>query len=288
MPAGFLEISPSIIRTVFPQRNPDAHKNDFGNLLIIGGSGKYSGSSALSAMAAYRSGVDLVTLVAPRRAADIVASFSPDIVTCPVNGDFFTLEHLAEVKELIQDKTAVLIGGGMGRRAETLEFIKQVLTQEHLPIVIDADAIYAVVGCHELVKEEKFVLTPHAYEFQVLTEEIPPVELEAKVPLVQKWAVELTSTIVLKGAEDVISDGQQTVINTTGNPFMTVGGTGDTLAGILAALLAQGTEEFAAACAAAYINGAAGDLAAAQMGPSVIASDLLGFIPQVIMEVLAV
>ena len=97
--------------------------------------------------------------------------------------------------------------------------------------------------------------------------------------------MELTSTIVLKGKEDIISDGQQTVINKTGNPFMTVGGTGDTLAGLLGAFLAQGVEEFTAACGAAYVNGAAGDLAAAQLGPGVMASDLLNYIPQIFIDV---
>ncbi|MBU1110389.1 NAD(P)H-hydrate dehydratase [Patescibacteria group bacterium] len=277
----------SIIKQIFPPRKSGAHKNDHGHLLVIGGSKLYSGSPAFNALAAYKVGVDMVTIAAPRRAADIAASFSPDLITYPLEGDWLNLSHLNEIDELIQGKTAVLIGGGIGRRDETQNLVREILKTEHLPIVLDADAIYAVVGHHHLLKEKKFVLTPHIYEFQILTEETPPHDFNALTELVKKWAIELTSTIILKGQNDIISDGQQTVINETGNPFMTVGGTGDTLAGIFASLLARGVEEFAAASGAAYINGAAGDLAAAQLGPGFMASDLLNCIPQVIMDIIA-
>jgi hydroxyethylthiazole kinase-like uncharacterized protein yjeF len=280
------EIDASILKDIFPRRKTEVHKNDYGHLLVIGGSKLYSGSPILNALAAYRVGVDLVTIVAPRRVADIAARFAPDLITYPVNGDFFTPAHLDEVTELVQGKTAVVIGGGMGRKQESLEFVTGFLQRENLPIVIDADAIYAVVGQHHLLKEKKFVLTPHAYEFEILTEEAPPKEMDLRAPLVQKWAMELTSTIVLKGKIDVISDGQQTKVNQTGNPFMTVGGTGDTLAGIFGSFLAQGIDEFSAACGAAYLNGAAGDIAAAELGPGMMASDLLDKLPQVIMEML--
>ena len=280
------KVNQSIITKVFPPRKPAAHKNDFGHLLVIGGSKLYTGSPILNALAAYKAGTDLVTIVAPKRTADTAAAFSPDLITYPVEGDFFTPAHLDKVFELIQGKTAVVIGSGIGRRRETLTFVQEILARQTLPIVIDADAIYGLVGQHSLVKEKKFVLTPHAYEFQILTEAIPPAGLEERIELVKKWSVELTSTILLKGSQDIISDGQETMINETGNPFMTVGGSGDTLAGIYGGLLAQGVDEFDAGCAAAFINGAAGDLAAAQLGPGMLATDLLNFIPQVIMETL--
>lgn len=279
-------IDTDIMSQIFLERKGDAHKSDFGHLLVIGGSRMYSGSPALSAWAAYRSGVDLVTVAAPRRAADIVAGFSPDLITYPLEGEFFSPRHSEEVLQLIEGKDAVVIGGGIGRREETLEFVREILSTENLPIVIDADAIYALVGNHHLLKEKKFVLTPHAYEFQVLVGEVPPDDFEEKVEEVARWALELTSTVVLKGQVDIVSDGQRTVLNRTGNPFMTVGGTGDTLAGLLGSFLAQGVEEFAAACGAAYVNGVAGDFAAAHLGPALCATDLIDFLPEVYLDYL--
>lgn len=278
------EISADILKTIYKPRDSQAHKYDFGSLLVIGGSKLYHGSPTFNAMAAYKCGVDLVTVAAPKRAADFVAAFSPNLVTYPLEGDCFSQKHIKEILGLLKGKTAMVIGGGMCREKPILDAITKLLKKTSLPTVIDADAIHALIGNEKILKNKPFVLTPHAYEFHVLTGQIPPGEIEERIKLVKEVALKLQTTIILKGKIDIISDGQKVTLNKTGNPYMTVGGTGDTLAGILGSLLAQRLPEFDAACAAAYINGAAGDLAAAQLGPGMLASDLVENIPEIIMS----
>ncbi|MCG2686318.1 NAD(P)H-hydrate dehydratase [Candidatus Parcubacteria bacterium] len=276
------EVSAEILGKVYRPRKAEVHKYDFGHLLVVGGSKLYSGSPALNALAAYRTGIDLVTVVAPQRAADIIATFAPDLITCPVPGDYFQPTHLKEVVSLLDQKTAVVIGGGMGREKETLEFVKQFLLQVELPVVVDADAIYAAAEIKDKLVGKPLVFTPHAYEFSVLAGEELVANSQPCIDTVKHLASVLKSVVLLKGSEDIIADGQKAASNKTGNPFMTVGGTGDTLAGMVGSFLAQGIDPFTAACAAAYLNGAAGDLAAEELGPSLMASDLLDFIPEIL------
>jgi len=282
------EISNKILKEVYPQRRPEAHKYDFGHLLVIGGSKLYSGSPAFNALAAYRTGVDLVTVVAPRRAADIIASFSPDLITYPIEGDFFTPKHLHEVNDLLNGKDAVVVGGGMGREFETLEFIRQFLMGLNTPAVIDADALHAVEGKGayqesaeaSMFEGKNFILTPHAHEFYILTGRELPTDEVKRADIVREAAAGLETIILTKGSPDIVSDGTRVALNRTGNPYLTVGGTGDTLAGICGAYLTFGLDPFTAACAAAFVNGRAGDLAAEELGAALMATDLLDYLPQ--------
>jgi len=276
------EVTGEILREVYKERDPDSCKYDFGHLLVVGGSKLYSGSPALSALAAYRSGVDLVTVVAPRRPADIIASFSPDLITYPLDGDFFEPKHLKEVHKLLENKAAVVIGGGMGREEKTFEFISEFLKIVGVPVVIDADAIHAVAQNKKILAGSDFVLTPHLYEFYILTGVRLSKNLDERVEAVKKAAADLRTTILLKGRVDIISDGEKVALNKTGSPYLTVGGTGDTLAGILGSLLAQGNNLWTSTCAAAFINGLAGEYAADEFGPGVLATDLIEYIPEII------
>jgi len=277
-----IEVTANILQKIYKPRDPQAHKYDFGHLLVVGGSKLYHGSPALSALAAYRSGVDLATIIAPKRAADAIASLSPDLITYPLDCDYFSAQNLSEVSQHLPQKTAVVIGGGIELKDESIKFILEFLDKVDLPVVLDAGAIHAVAKKKEVIAAKPFVLTPHAYEFKVLTGIKASDSLNERAATVQKMARKLQTTILLKGPIDIISNGKEIAINKTGNVFMTVGGTGDTLAGICGSLLAQGIEIFGAACAAAYINGRAGDLAAARFGRGLIASDLINFIPQAI------
>lgn len=263
------------IRRKISSRSSKAHKYDFGHLLVIGGSRLYSGSPALNSLAAYRSGVDLVTTVAPKRAADIIASFSPSLITYPLDNDNFKRAHLEEVENLKERADAVVIGGGMGRDYEVREAIGKFLRDLEIPVVIDADAIHAVSEKKEVIKKN-FVLTPHSQEFEVLTGE------EGKKNQVKKSAKELGCVILRKGNPDVISDGEEVVENDTGNQYLTVGGTGDTLAGIGGSLLAQGIDPLKAAWGAAWINGKAGEIAGEEKKIGLMPDDLLDKIPEAI------
>jgi len=287
-----IEVTKSILKTIYKKRPATTHKYDYGLLLTIGGSQFYSGSPALSALAAFRAGVDMVHIIVPKRAADIIASFSPNLAAYPLEGERLTKQHLSTLLEMTKSaeivtkgKTAVVIGGGMGRSPETQETILEYLSEIKIPAVIDADAIYAVAKKPEILKEKPFLITPHGYEFFILTgKEILGKKDEEKIKIVSEETKRLKTTILLKGKLDIIADSKEDkiAINRTGHPTMSVGGTGDTLAGIAGAILARGENCFQAAGAAAYINGLAGEKAAEKLGESMTATDLIEEISNVL------
>ncbi|MCX6814124.1 MAG: NAD(P)H-hydrate dehydratase [Candidatus Aenigmarchaeota archaeon] len=275
-------VSKEILKKIYLPRPEWSHKGNFGHVLIIGGSRKYSGSPAFAAFAAFRSGSDLVTIAAPERAANTIASFSPDMITEPLKGDYLNNSHLKPILEIAKNADAIVIGGGIERKQETASLVQNLLKSVRIPCVIDADAVHAVSLNPEILSGKPFVLTPHQREFQSLTREDPTNEISHRTDVVKFFAARLKTTILLKGHTDIISDGERVSHNTTGNPNMTKGGTGDTLAGICGAVLGMKFDPFTAACAAAYINGAAGDLAAKEKGPGLMASDLLDKIALII------
>ncbi len=265
-----LTVTKDFVKKLYSKRPDWSHKGDFGRLLIIGGSSLYSGSPILAALAAYRSGVDWVMIAAPKDVAHQIRSYSPDLMSYPLDGEFVSIKNIKTLLELEENYDAVLIGGGMGRVKEVKKTIIEFLKNTSLPCVIDADAIHAVAEEKKVIRSN-FVLTPHSYEFYVLTGE----KISDRAEQVTRYAQELGATILLKGHIDYISDGKQAAINKTGNPSMTKAGTGDSLAGICGALLARKIAPFDAACAAAYINGAAGDLANTKLGVSLLATDVI-------------
>ena len=285
-----LEVTREILDKIYKERPREAKKYDFGLLVVIGGSDFYSGSPALAAMAAFKSGVDMVRIIAPKRAADIIASFSPNLAAFPLEGKWLEKKHLATLIEMTESakavsygKTAVVIGGGLGRSKETQEVIFEYLARVQVPVVIDADAIHAISKKPGIISGKPFLVTPHTYEFFILTgKEVYKLPKEEKIKAVYQEAKKLKTTILLKGATDIISDGKEVALNYTGSGLMTVGGMGDTLAGIAGALLARGIDPFLAGQAAAYINGLAGELAAKKLGESLTATDLIDEIPNVL------
>ncbi len=284
------EVTKNILKNIYPARPATVRKYDFGLLSVIGGSDFYSGSPALSALAAFRAGADMVRIVAPKRAADIIASFSPILAAYPLEGKWLTKEHLAvllsmteSAKQVSGGKTAAVIGGGMGRTAETQEAILEYLSQIEVPAVIDADAIHAIAKNPEIISGKNFLITPHTYEFFILTgREVYELTDEEKIKAVQEEADKLQTTILLKGKLDIISNGKETAVNRTGTSYMTGGGCGDTLAGICGALLARGVNIFEAGQAGAYINGKAGEIAAKKFGEAMTVNDLIEAIPEVL------
>ncbi len=284
------EINQSIIDKIYKERPKNSRKYDYGLLIVIGGSDFYSGSPALSAMAAFQTGVDMVRIIAPKRAADIIASFSPTLAAYPLEGKRITKEHLPDLLSMIESakivsrgNLAVVLGGGVGRSEETQEVILELLSKTSVPTIIDADAIYAVKNKKEVLAQRDCIITPHYYEFLSLTDkDIFELTLEEKMKVVQEEAKRLEATIILKGEVDIISDGKETAINKIGSPYLTVGGCGDTLAGIAGALVARKESLFDASAAAAYINSSAGRLAAQELGESVVATDLIDNIYKII------
>jgi len=286
------EVTKNILKEIYKERPKESKKYDFGLLIVIGGSDFYSGSPALSAMAAFKSGCDMVRVIAPKRAADIIASFSPNLAAYPLEGNWLESKHLATLLEMTESakavsygKTAVVIGGGMGRSEETQKAILEYLEQVSVPVVIDADAIHAVGKKPEIGAGKPFLFTPHTYEFFVLTgKEIYKLPFEEKIKMVQEEAARLQTTILLKGPTDIISDGKEVALNKTGSPYLSKGGTGDTLAGICGALMARGIDAFTSAQAAAYINGKAGEIVSQRLKEGLLATELIEAIPEVIKD----
>ncbi|MGC9200560.1 MAG: NAD(P)H-hydrate dehydratase [Candidatus Aenigmatarchaeota archaeon] len=280
-----MEVRLDILKEIYKKREEWCHKHDFGNLLVIGASKLYPTTPLLVALAAYRAGVDWVTIAAPEEASKIIASYSPDIMVYPLKGDFLSKENVEEILKISEKRDAIEIGGGLTRDEKVLEAIFEILKKIDKPCVIDDDAIYAFSKHKEELKGKNFVLTPHSYEFFVLSGIKVGNDLKERIEAVKKVAKELKVTILLKGHFDVISDGERVAVNKTGSTAMTKAGFGNTLAGILAAYLARKVDAFTAACAAAYVNGKAGELASKKFSEGILPTDLIQFIPEVIKKV---
>ncbi len=285
-----IEVTKDILKKVYPSRPPEVRKYDYGLLLVIGGSEFYSGQPAVSTLAAFKAGVDVVRIIAPKRAADIIASFSPTFSAYPLAGDWLEKKHLATLlsmaesaRDVAPGKAAVLIGGGIGRTPETQETVLEFLSANTLPAVIDADAIRALAKNPAVIKGENSIVTPNTFEFFALTgRQVWQLSAEERIKAVEEEAAKLGATIILKGKIDIISNGKETAWNKTGSPYLSKIGTGDSLAGIAAAFLARGNDCFTAAQAATYINGLAGQIAAKKYGESLSAIDLIESIQEVI------
>jgi len=282
-PEAELYAGPGDISLVQKPRPIEAHKGDFGRLLIIGGSETFSGAPALAALAALRTGVDLVYVAAPRDTAYAIATMSPDLITVKLEGSHLDSRSVGVIEGLLDRATAVVMGSGFGLHRDTVSAVKplfNLIGKKKMPLVLDADALKVFAEFKHRVNFP-VVLTPHLGEYKILTGEDIPNDLSDRVKHVCRVAGELGVVIVLKGHVDIISDGINTKLNLTGNPGMTVGGTGDTLSGITGALLAQGFTPFQAAVAGAFINGAAGDFVRDEKGYHLVPTDLIDWIPKV-------
>ncbi len=260
--------------TPFLKRPAGSHKGDAGRVLVIGG-GAYSGAPALSALGALRAGADIVTVAAPRDVSDIIASFSPNLIVRKLSGKRLAEDDLPLISELIEKHDVVVMGMGLGTADETSAAVRKIVPLCR-KAVIDADALSPSL-LH--VFHKNMIITPHAGEMKRISGVDVP-DGKEKTDFIRKFARDNNVTVLLKGAVDIISDGIEVRANRTGNAGMTVGGTGDVLAGLVGALFAK-HHAFEAANAAAFINGAAGDLAFLEFGYGLLATDVIDFIPKV-------
>src|SRR2546425_8025539 len=208
----------------------------------------------------------------------------PDLITVKLPGEHLNLKDLPELERWMTSSDAIVLGPGIGLHEETVDVVKKLITQTgelNKPLVLDADAL-KIFGRSRRRLNNPAVLTPHAGEFaQVLQRKISP-EISLRQEATTQLAKETGATVVLKGSVDIVADPTRLKLNKTGNPYMTVGGTGDVLAGIVGALLAQHIEPFRAAAAGAFLNGLAGDMLMKERGPTVTPLALVDFIPQAI------
>jgi hydroxyethylthiazole kinase-like uncharacterized protein yjeF len=212
-----------------------------------------------------------------------VSSISPDLITLKLKGDHLSVGNMVALQPYLGMVDAVVLGPGLGTHAETREFVKACVTaieSEGKPLLLDADGLKAFAEFKRALRVP-LVLTPHAGEYTILTGRKLSESSEERVEEVQKTAADLKAVVLLKGQVDLVCDGKRIKLNFTGNPGMTVGGTGDVLSGIVGALLAQKADPFEATVAGAFVNGAAGDFVAGDKGYHMVATDLLEWIPRV-------
>lgn len=271
-----------------PPRQPESNKGTYGRVLVAAGSRGMSGAAVLCASAALRGGAGLVQVAVPAGILPIVAAGNPCYLTAPLPEDSEgRLARLAEgpLLERIAAHDVTALGPGLGRSADLTYLISIVLTQAAKPLVLDADSLNAIEGQTHLLRQRPgpTILTPHPGEFARLRR-LPIAEVQARrQELAVQFAADHGVVLVLKGHGTVVTDGQRCYTNTTGNPGLATGGTGDVLTGLIAALVGQGLEPFAAAQLGAHWHGRAGDLARDALGEvSLIASDLLDYLPPAI------
>lgn len=253
----------------FMERQAGGHKGDSGRILIIGG-GAYTGAPALSALSALRAGADIVTVAAPESVSGIIASFSPNLIVRPLPGSKLSVNSIPEISKLIEKHDVVVMGMGLGTAGDTMQAVREIVPLCK-KLVIDADALIRGLLPAD---DADIIITPHTGEMKRLSDVEIPVDDTEKRDFVRDFAGNNNVTVLLKGAVDIISDGVEVRSNRTGNAGMTVGGTGDVLAGLTGALFAKG-DAFSAACAAAFINGAAGDIAYDKSGYGLLATDII-------------
>lgn len=271
---------------LYPTAPRDQHKGQGGVVLVVGG-GPYTGAPAVAGMAALRAGADLAILLVPKRAWSVVASYSPNLVVRPLNGEDLDLEDPANRVALnlwMKKADSVVVGCGAGLHdgaKRALVHVVEEAAREGVPHVCDADAITALAD-HPKALTPRALATPHAREFATLAKVALPGGEKERGEVARLAAARLGTNLLVKGPVDVVTDGARVKYNPTGHPAMSVGGTGDALAGVCGALLAKGLSPFDAGRVGAWLTGRAGEVAAAAKGPGLVATDVVEALPGVL------
>ncbi|MEC4890566.1 MAG: NAD(P)H-hydrate dehydratase [Nitrospira sp.] len=280
-------ITAPFVRSVLPTRRLSSHKGTFGHAGIIAGSVGKTGAAAMAANAALRAGAGLVTVAIPASVNDVLEAKLLEAMTLPMpdtKARTFARTAVDRLKAFVTARTAVAIGPGLSTHPETVELIQALIKQLDRPAVLDADALNALAGRASLLTECTIppILTPHPGEMARLETDATVQSVNAdRIGTATRFARERGVYLVLKGARTIIARPDGLVaICPTGNPGMATAGTGDVLTGIMVGLLAQGLASWDAACAATYLHGLAGDLAAEVNGQAgMIAGDVIEQIP---------
>jgi len=269
------------------RRSLKSNKGDFGHVLILAGSRRFSGAAVLCSLGAIRSGAGLVTLGIPESINSSLIKVKPlEVMTLPLpetSGGSLSLKAHKEINSLLKKITVVVIGPGLTQDRSTGGLVRKLAAEINKPMVIDADGLNALAGRLDLLRANN-ILTPHPGEMaRLLGISVKKVQ-EKRIEIARKFAKDYGIVLVLKGYETIVSDYSGNLyINKTGNPGMATAGSGDVLTGMIAAFLSQGLSAFKAAKYAVYLHGVAGDLAAEEKTQiSLIASDIIDKIPEAI------
>jgi NAD(P)H-hydrate epimerase len=290
-PAIFLSLSePASFAHLFRPRVRDSNKGMYGHVLVIAGGRGKAGAAALAGIASLRAGAGLATVASAQSAIAQIASYAPEIMTEPLpqtEDGSISLRMLDQLNALVEKKTLVALGPGMGRNAETAQLIRWLVNELPRPMVVDADGLNAL-DAKKLRAPAPRILTPHPGEMARLADStIADVQAD-RIGCARRFAQERAVYMVLKGNRTVIASPDGRVwINPTGSPAMATGGTGDVLTGLIAGLVAQFPDPLEMALrAAVFLHGRAGELGAAQLGEkALIATDLFEFLPEAMRDV---
>jgi NAD(P)H-hydrate epimerase len=292
-------IEPGEFRPLPLAREQAANKGTYGHALIVAGSLGKSGAAVLSAHGALRSGAGLVTVATPRDVQPVVAAGMPEMMTVPLastesgTASFSNFDY-GRFAEVTHGKSVIAIGPGLSMQQETQQFIRALFKETELPIVLDADGLNAYDGMADHLNERRapaLAITPHPGEMArllgITVKEVQARRLEVALEAAGRWRAH----VILKGFHTILATPSgQAYVNTTGNPGMATGGTGDALTGILAGLTAQfGIDDWPRVLSfGVYLHGLAGDIAASRVGQApLIASDLIAAIPEAYARVMA-
>ncbi len=264
-----------------PKRPADSHKGMYGHVLAIAGGRGMAGAAAMVGAAALRSGAGLVRVASPSDVQPTVAQFEPSYMTYPLAQDDEGLVDFAKARatleRLVKAATVLAVGPGLGQAEGIKALVRWVVDSVEVPTVLDADALNAMAGGFDVSRSKRtLVITPHPGEFgRLINKSTAEVQADREA-LAASFAREHKVVVVLKGNGTIVTDGERVYVNTTGNPGMAKGGSGDVLTGVTAAMLAQKLPPFEAACLATYAHGLAGDIARDQNGEvGMIAGDIV-------------
>ncbi len=276
-------IASDFVKSLLPKRPPDSNKGTFGRILVISGSKYYTGAPVLTGMGALRTGCGLVYIAVPEPYNTVVTTKFPELIAIPLgNRDgILSSDSLKTLENLgILEKTDVIsIGPGLSTGEGVRSLVERVLKIEK-PLVLDADGINVLSGNPELLERRNAptVITPHPGEFSRLTG-LSISEVKYNYALAEEFASKYGVVLVLKGATTIVTDGERTFFNTTGNTGLSKGGSGDILTGMIASFMAQGLNALEAAVIAVHIHGYAADITELDQA-SVTPTDILNNIPK--------
>ena len=282
-------MDPDDLAEYLPQRKVESHKGDYGHLLVVAGSKGKPGAARMVAEAAFRAGVGLVTVATPESVQPILAPQVMEMMTEPIpetREGTVSSKAIPRVLKLLEGKGVLTLGPGLTTAAETQSFIRELVAETRLPLILDADGLNAFQGHAETLsgKDRPLILTPHPGEMGRLvgirSEEIQ----KDRLAICQKFATEHQCFVVLKGHRTLIADPDGNVyVNPTGNPGMATAGSGDVLTGILSGFVSQGIPVLHAILLGVYLHGLSADLCAARRGELVMmARDIIGHLPEAI------
>lgn len=274
-------ITSSMVRKYIRPRKSNSRKGDNGKVLVVGGSYMYHGAPILSSLAALRTGCDLVYTAVPKVNAQATRAASADLIVIPLADSKLTRGSVNKLLGQIPvgiDSAAI----GMGLAVENIEALKLLiksLIERDVRLSLDASALRKEIL--PIIKGKNVVVTPHSGEFERIFGEKIPSNKKTRISTLEKLAKKNSITILLKGQDDIITDGVMTLINSKKTPAMTVGGTGDVLSGIVASMLSRNRNVLESTASAAFLNGQAGKIIQKQFGTHMIASDLIDVLPLV-------